>query len=89
VVRVTTPHQSASNGELIALFDALLGDVHPGRTESHDAEPGRKQPGEALMPGQTLDVQAGPIQAGERPNKVEGVAAAEAPAHLGSEAQAR
>src|ERR1035437_5542340 len=47
------------------LGDAVLGDVHPGRTERHDAEPGGQQPGETFVVGQAVQVETGSIKAGE------------------------
>jgi len=37
--------------------------------ERHDAEPGGQQPGEALVVGQAVQVEAGSIQAGEGSNE--------------------
>jgi len=43
--------------------------VRRPQKEGHHAEPGEQEPGEAAMSGQTPDVQAGPIDAGEGSNQ--------------------
>ncbi len=71
------------------LVDAVLGDVHPGRTEDHDAEPGEQQPGEALVSSQAVEVQPGPIDAGEGSNESKQPKEPKRPGRLGSGAPGR